>query len=183
MKHNLFKYKGSSYEEPPIKYYYIYQEEIVGNVKYIYIRRKIPTFLHAMIFIILLAPLIYINYINYNINSNIIKNHIVRVPKEMYYDYNTGVLDLDIINDESNFEIISITITPRFENTNIVDIKGIEPGHSIGSIKLEYSFKELPVEARVIYRVYSSNISFKEIYRDVLIIDKNITNNDINRDF
>lgn len=182
MKSILYQYNGQTYETPPIKHYYIEMEEMNGAITYISIHRMIPNYVHTILIIFLLVPLIILNYFSFKIKNIQIKDHTLRVPSEMYYDNRTKVLDLDITNDSSNFEVISFTIeSPTGEV--ILELNGINPGESVGSIPIEFKFDSLPVRCILIYKATCNGFVFREIYKDILVVDRRVADNDINHDF
>jgi hypothetical protein len=181
--HNvLYKYRGQVYETLPIRNYYIEMEEIVGTVKYISVRRKIPMYIHVLILLMLVVPLIIINYSNSQEDTVQVRNHTLRIPSEMYYDYTTKILDIDITNDNSNFETISLTIKSPKGDT-IIQLNGINPGESIGSLPVDFEFESLPVKGTITYKSMYNNYVFKDIEKDVLIVDRVVADRDVNRDF
>lgn len=181
-KQVLYKYKSMIFDEIPVRNYYIERKEVVGNITYISIKKVMPNYVHVCIISILLIFLVIINYLAYKANDTQIRSHTIRVPKEMYYDFETKVIDLDICNDDSNFEVINITLRDSY-NKEIVRLSGIEPGDSIGGIPIEYTFSKLPITCTLSYSAKYNNFVFKEIKRDVLVVDKRVVEDSINRDF
>lgn len=179
----IYLYKGKGYEVPPIKSYYIDMKEIKDDITYITIRRKIPSFIHGIIMGALLAPLLVsIYYVSISSNNIQIRNHTIRVPSEMYYDNRTGTLDIDISNDSSNFETISILIKDN-EGNNIIELNGINPGESVGTLPVEIDNDKLPMRSTIVYKSNHGFYEFKSIKLNVLIVDRSIADKDINRDF
>lgn len=178
----MYIFKGEKYEDPPINSYHVDSIEVVGDMKYIGIRRKLPIYIHVIILCTLLLPLIILNYNSLTKDSVQVRKHTLRVPSEMYYDASTKVLDIDITNDGSNFETVSFSIEDSSGNT-IVKLNGINPGESIGSIPVEYNFKKLPLKCKIIYRTTYEGSIFKDIVMDVLVVDRVVADKDVNRDF
>lgn len=178
----IYVYKGINYDTAPIRYYYIDSVIFSNGVKYFTIRKKIPVYIHLFIIIILLTPLIKVNYEYYSKESIQVRKHTLRIPDEMYYDFDTKILDIDITNDGSNFEIISFSIQDS-GGKSILDLNGINPGESIGSIPVNYEFKQLPIICKIVYKTSYKGSVFKNIVKDVSIVDRAVADNDINRDF
>lgn len=183
VKAKLYKYKNNYFNEPPIKYYHIDSEEIVDNIKYVTIRRKIPIFGHLIFMLILLSPIMYINYANRHNLNNQIRTHTIRIPSEMYYDDRAMTLDVDITNDESNFETVSIVLE-NSKGKSILELNGIKPGESVGAIPInENSFSKLPEQCTVIYKAQRDGYKFNYVKRDVLVVDRSVADKDTNCDF
>lgn len=178
----VYVYKGRNYDSIPIKNYHAHTVDFKNGVKYVGIRSKIPMYIHLIIVGLLLIPLVKLNYDRLSKESIQVGKHTLRIPSEMYYDLNTKILDIDITNDGSNFETISFIIQDQ-DGDNIVELNGINPGESIGSIPVNYDFKKLPLKCKIIYKSsYQGNI-FKDVKMDVLVVDRVVADKDLNLDF
>lgn len=166
-----YRYKGMIYDYPPIKYYYIDGKEYKDTYTINDIRRRIPMFVHLLIFLLLCIPNVFTIY-TYTTKSSIKQEytHRMLVPSEMYFDTRTQTLDIDIYNDASNKETISISIVDEHDNV-IVTLNGIEPGYSIGGIPVtEYEFKELPMQVKVLYNAVYNGKVYSTIEKKLLIV-------------
>lgn len=178
----VYVYKGRRYDSPPIKLYHIDSIEFIEGAKYTYIRRKLPIYVHIIILCVLILPLAKLNYDSMHKESVQVRKHTLRVPSEMYYDSSTKILDIDITNDGSNFETVSFTIQDS-NGSIIVKLNGINPGESIGSIPVQYKFSKLPLKCKIVYKTTYQGSVFKDIERDVLVVDRIVADKDTNRDF
>lgn len=179
---NIYLYKGSSYEYPPIKTYCIDKRVVKGSTTYLTLRRVIPMWVHIFIIMLLISPHVFIITKIITTESVQVRQHTMRIPSEMYYDYETKILDLDITNDSSNFEVVNITLLSS-NNEQILELKGINPGDAIGSIPTEFIFDSLPMSCKIIYQTKYDDHIFNDTIKDVLIVDRSVADKDVNRDF
>lgn len=180
-KQVLYKFKGRTYEEPPSKHFTILHEYLDGDIKYIVVKKDLPLFIHITFITILVILIGAVNaYCSVGLSN--VFNHVMRVPSEMFYDSRSKTIDVDLYNDSSNAEIISITLKEHGKDA-ILTLNGIEPGHSIGAIPTSYEFVSLPSECILTYDVMFETglVTSKDI--KVLIVDRAIADKDENRDF
>ena len=176
-------YRGKTLDYIPIKFYVIDRVDIIGSNKYITIRKVIPLFVHIVIVLSMLVSLILINYYTNHIGSIQKRIHTVRLSNTFYYDKDTKVLDIDYINDSSNMETVSITLTD-YKGNIVFDIRGIKPGESISSILVDnYTFNKLPSTYKLKYSSTYNNYIFKDTYFDIIVVDTSTTINNVNNNF
>lgn len=179
----LYVHKERISEDPPFKNYTIEKKEIKGNIEYITIRRVVPLFVHILFALILVTPMVFINYKAYTDGSVQKRVHTIRVPSTMYWDNRTNTIDVDVINDSSNLETISIELRDK-NGKLILQFNGIKPGESIGSVPIsEYKVTDIPISGRLIYKSSYNEFVYNEIEIDVLIVDRRVAEKEQNNDF
>lgn len=179
----LYKYKDKVLDHLPFNNFEIDKQEIDGNITYISVSKRLPNYVHFIIVIILLVPIIFINSTSNKLHYYQKKVHYMRVPTEMYYESKTNSLDLDVTNDISNFETISIKLVDPNGDT-VLNLTGIKPGESIGTIPIgDYKFESLPARCKLLYDSTCDGFRFDTIYKDILVVDRSVTDKELNNDF
>ena len=166
----IYIYKDNMYDSVPIKHYHVLEENTEGDVIYITIDRKIPNLVHLLVIItVFVLNVIMLHDVSSNISYT---NHISSIPSVMYYDRTNNILDIDITNDLSNYESISIELLNRNGDT-VFNITGIRVGSSIGSIQPLCDIYTLPEQYTLKYTIFDDGKQLTKEYT-VLIVERNI---------
>ena len=167
----MYKYKGIIYDHAPFKKFHVIEIELIDGVEIKVIERRFSFVTHLIIISFIVFCNIFL--LNSIITSHNTVEHIIRVPEKMYYDSDLRILNLDITNDISNIESVSIKLLDTDGNT-IFKLNGIEPNESVGGIYVESEeFNVLPCTCMLEYSYYTDlNVYTKNL--KVSILDSKI---------
>ncbi len=179
----IYIYKNKYYDSSPINKFIEVKRYTQNEIEYITIIKDINYMKHYIFIFISLIIIICINlYASYSLDYQK-REHIINIPKEMYYDKYNKILNVDLFNNSCNIDCIDIII--KKDNKIILYLHGISPGESVGGVFIEDSeyLSNLPLFCTIEYVVYNDSIKFSSIVEKVLIVDQEVVYSRFNNEF
>jgi hypothetical protein len=183
METNYYRYKGVLYEEPPFESFKVVNADYRDDGTIIYnIKSKRPSILNLFLLLPVIG-LILFNVAVYDMRTGDGFTHITRIPEQMYYDSVSGTIDVDIENDAQNVGNISLKLVDDLNGQTLLELEGIEPGESIGSIPVESVETGMPVMCTLYYTVTPAYVSLTPLEKKVMLIDRANSDSELNQYF